>query len=220
VVWLDLEAPSEELRRVVVASPHTRFPVCRGELDRVVGVAQAKDLLEQCLSGRPIDLAAAVRPLLLVPEATGALRLLERFREAGEQMAIVVDEYGGVAGVVTLQDVLEAIIGDLPTADGHRDPRAVRRPDGSWLLDGTLPTDEAAELLGLADLPGEHLGYRTLAGFILAQLARIPEVGDAFEAGGWRFDVADMDGNRVDRVLATPVGDTVDLENPPTATTD
>lgn len=207
VVWLDLEDPPEENRRKIAQSPYSRFPVCRGELDEVAGVVRAKDLLVGALTGRDQDLEECLRPALFVPESTPALRVLEEFRRTGEHMALVVDEYGGTAGLGTLQDVLEAIVGHIPSAGEPQDPRVVRRPDDSWLLDGTLPSDELGELLGIADLP-EGDGYQTLAGFVLSELGRIPDAGDRFAWGDRRFEVMDMDGNRVDKVLVIGASDT------------
>ncbi len=208
VVWLDLDDPPEANQRRMVESPFSRFPVCRGDLDRVVGVVRAKELLAEVLAGRPFDLEASMRPPLVVPENAPALRLLEQFRQSGEHLALVVDEYGGTAGLVTPQDLLEAIVGDIPGTGDPADPAALRRDDGSWLLDGTLPLDRLADLLGLG--PNENpeaaaTGYRTLAGFALERLGRIPAPGDAFAWHGWRFEVVDMDGRRVDKVLVAPV---------------
>jgi putative hemolysin len=208
IVWLDLEDPPEETRRRISESTHSRLPVCRGDLDEVVGVVRAKDLLGQYLHDQPLNLVACARPPLLVPESSDALRLLERFRQSGEHVALAVDEYEGVAGLIMHQDVLEAIVGRLPEAEEPQELRAVRRPDGSWLLDGTLPVDEVDELLGTEESLEEHAaGYRTLAGFVLACLTRIPVTGEGFEVGGWRFEVADMDGHRVDKVLVTPLAE-------------
>jgi putative hemolysin len=206
VVWLDLDDPPEEHRRTLTESIYSRFPVCRGDLDRVVGVVRAKELLAEVLAGRPFDLEASMRPPLVVPENAPALRLLEQFRQAGEHLALVVDEYGGTAGLVTPQDLLEAIVGEIPGADDPADPAAIRRDDGSWLMDGTLPLDRLRDLLEVSANPeAEAIGYRTLAGFTLARLRRIPAPGDAFAWESWQFEVVDMDGNRVDKVLATPV---------------
>jgi putative hemolysin len=208
VVWLDVEDPPERLRRRIVEGAPSRFPVSRAARPEPLGVVRAKDLLAAALAGRPLDLGASLRPPLLVPESTPALRALERFREAGEHLALVVDEYGGTAGLLTVQDVLEAIVGDLPAGGAAADRPAVRREDGSWLLDGGLAAAEVAGLLATRDLPGEVEGdFDTLGGFVLARLGRIPAPGDRFAWGGWRFEVVDMDGRRVDKVLATPVAD-------------
>ena len=204
VVWLDLDDPPAEHRRRMAGSPYSRFPVGRGDLDHAVGVVRAKDLLVGPLTGRDVDLEASLRPPLIVPETAPALRVLEAFRRSGEHLALVVDEYGGTAGLVTAQDVLEAIVGDLPGAGEAADPEAVRRDDGSWLLGGGLPVDRLGEVLGVAKHPADDDGYRTLGGFVLERLGRIPAPGDGFAWGGWRLEVADMDGHRVDKVLATP----------------
>lgn len=201
VVWLDLDWDDDEIVRAVVESPYSRFPVGRGSIDRVTGVVRAKDLLA---ASRPRDLAALSSPPLLVLETTPALQALERFRRAGEHLALVVDEYGGTAGVLSLQDILEAIVGDLPGAGEPQLRAAVRRDDGSWLLDGSLSADDVEDHLDLRTLPGSAEGlFETLGGFVLTQLGHIPAVGEQFTWGGWRFEVVDMDGNRVDKVLAS-----------------
>ena len=204
VVWLDLESDEAEIIRTVVESPYSRFPVGQGSIDRVVGVVRAKELLA---APSPRDLVARSHPPLLALETTPALQALERFRRAGEHFAVVVDEYGGTAGVITLQDILEAIVGDLPGAGEPAIRGAVRRDDGSWLLDGSLSADDVEEHLDLQSLPGQAEGlFETLGGFVLTQLGHIPDAGEHFTWDGWRFEVVDMDGNRVDKVLAMPVG--------------
>jgi putative hemolysin len=205
VVWLDVDDAEEEQRRRIVEANHTRFPVCQGDLDRVIGVVRTKDVLNRVLSGESLDVARSAHPALFVPESMSALQLLERFRRSHEQLALVVDEYGGVAGLVTLQDVLEAIVGHIPAAGGPANPMMVARPDGSWLLDGALAFDDAAELLGLDPNAGELDGFHTFAGFILAELGHIPAVGETLPIPGWQAEVVDMDGNRVDQLLVTPV---------------
>jgi putative hemolysin len=203
VVWLDLESDGDEIIRTVVESPYSRFPVGQGSIDRVVGVVRAKEFLA---APSPRDLSALSHPPLLVLETTPALQALERFRRAGEHFAVVVDEYGGTAGVVTLQDILEAIVGDLPGAGEPATRGAVRRDDGSWLLDGSLSADDVEEHLDLPSLPGQAEGlFETLGGFVLTQLGHIPDTGEQFTWDGWRFEVVDMDGNRVDKILATPL---------------
>ncbi|CAA9531573.1 MAG: Hemolysins and related proteins containing CBS domains [uncultured Thermomicrobiales bacterium] len=203
VVWLDLDDPPEAQRRTMAESVFSRFPVGRGDLDHVVGVVRAKDLLADSLTGRPVAPEERLRPPLVVPEGLSALRLLEGFRQAGEHLALVVDEYGGTAGLVTIEDVLEAIVGDLPSTGEPGDAGAVRRDDGSWLLDGALPIARFADVLESAPPPEEDGDYETLGGFVLARLGRIPAAGTRFDWEGWRFEVVDMDGNRVDKVLAT-----------------
>lgn len=205
IVWLDLDDTPEEMRANIMARPHSRYPVVRGALDNIVGIVHAKDLLAHLLAGKPFDLEAVMRPPLHVPETMPSLRLLEIFRAAPEQMALVVDEYGELRGIVTLDDVLEALVGGLAEEGRPPEPSIVRRDDGSWLLDGGLSIDELKEVLNIPRLPDEESGdYETLAGFIMTQLGRIPAMGESFVWSGLRFEVIDMDGNRIDRVLAVP----------------
>jgi putative hemolysin len=206
IVWLDRQASLEEIRRTVTESVHSRFLVAQGTLDNVLGVLHAKDLLALALLEQPLDLAALVRQPLYVPESMRALNVLEQFKESGTHIALVVDEYGGIQGLVTPSDILEAIVGDIPSAGELREPQAVQREDGSWLLDGMLSIDEFKELFQLSTMPGEEQGvYQTLAGFVIMQLGRIPAVADWFEWEGLRFEVVDMDANRIDKVLVMPV---------------
>ncbi len=199
IVRLDLDDPPEEHRRTMAESVYSRFPVAQGDLDHLVGVVRAKDLLAGSLIEWRRALETHLRPPLVVPEGTSALRLLEGFRRAGVHLTLVVDEYGGTAGLVTVQDILEAIVGELPSAGEPSDTEAVRRDDGSWLLDGSLPTDRLADLLGEAALTRDEMdSYETLGGFVLARLGRIPEAGEGFPWRGWRFEVVDMDGHRID----------------------
>jgi putative hemolysin len=205
VVFLDLLKPNAENRRRMAASAHHAFPVCEGSLDRVLGVVSVKDLWRRALAGEPTDPREAMAEPLFVPEAAPIPTVVERFRQTGTHLALVVDEYGGVEGLLTLNDVLAAIVGDLEPADATGGPRAVRRTDGSWLLDGGLPAHEVREVLAIESLPGEEAGeYETLGGFVMARLGRIPAPGDATDWAGLRFEVVDMDGNRVDKVLAAP----------------
>jgi putative hemolysin len=206
IFWLDLDDPPEELRRKIAASPYTRFPVCQGGLDNVLGEVEAKDLLTQLLAGEPFELKPFIRPPLYVPETMPVLKVLEAFKKSGTQMALVIDEYGSVQGLVTLKDILEAIVGDIPTAEELAEPQIVQREDGSWLLDGMLPIEEFKELFGLEELPGEDQGlYQTVAGFVMMQIGGIPSVADHFTWGRLRLEVVDMDGPRIDKVLVTPL---------------
>ncbi|HSQ16743.1 MAG TPA: transporter associated domain-containing protein, partial [Anaerolineales bacterium] len=158
----------------------------------------------QVLSGQPLDVRAALRPPLFAPEGTLVLDLLELFKRRGETMAIVIDEYGSVEGLVTQDDILEVIVGALPSSEVIDEPRAVQREDGSWLLDGMLYIDTLKEILDIELLPAEKQArYQTVGGFMLAQLGSIPEAGAHFEWGQYRFEVLDMDGNRIDKVLLT-----------------
>ena len=200
VVWLDVDDDPAEIARVIRESGHSRFVVAQGSLDDVLGVVEVRSLLEACLGGQPLDLRAALRPMLVVPDTMPVLRALEALRQARVSMALVVDEYGEVEGVVTVADVLEAVVGDMPGRRLGEEPAIVRREDGSLLMDGMLSTDEVKLALGLDHLPDEDR-YHTLAGLILAQLGRVPQEGATVAYGGWRFEVVDMDGRRIDKVL-------------------
>ncbi|HEX2277554.1 MAG TPA: hemolysin family protein [Candidatus Tectomicrobia bacterium] len=209
IVWVDSEAPLEEIQQTIAQSTHSRILVAQGSLDDVLGVVHAKELLLPLLRGEPLDLTAVLRQPLYVPESMRALEVLELFKQSATHIALVIDEYGGVQGLVTPSDILEAIVGDLPEPGEQVDPLAVQREDGSWLLDGMLSIDDFKELFHLGRLPDEDQGvYQTLAGFVIMQLGRIPAVSDHFEWGGLRIEVVDMDGNRVDKVLAHPRRDT------------
>ena len=210
VVWLDLEDPPEELRRQVVESGYSRFPVSRGKLDEVAGILQVKDLFakgvsaqgEACWAG---DLTESLRPAVFVPETMPALQVLETFRAAASHIALVVDEYGSVQGLVTMNDVLEAIVGEVASEEETEEPEIVRRADGSYLLDGMLSVDEFKELFSVAALPGEERAhYHTLGGFVMTQMGRIPHAGESFDWDALHVEVMDMDGHRVDKVLVTP----------------
>ncbi len=206
IEWLDVEDGPEEAIQTVIRSALDTFPVCRGDLDRVVGIVSGKEVLASALTGEPLDLAAITRPALIVPATMRALRLFDLFRQQGARFAVVVDELGTVDGLVTTTDLLEALVGDLPTPQELAEPDIVQRDDGSWLVDGMLPAEELRELIGIRALPGEHSGdFRTVAGFVIKELGRIPTTGDDFTLDGHRFEVMDMDGNRIDKVLVSPV---------------
>ena len=205
VVFVDLDDPEEENRRRLTEEPHGYLVVCRDGLDNALGVVKLKDLLEQALAGSPLNFEAVLRQPLFVPESLPALAMLERFRRTGEQLALVVDEYGGMAGLVTLDDILEAIVGGLPLLGIPSEPDMVRREDGSWLIDGMVSIDAFKDRFGVRALPEEESGtFRTLGGFVVTSLGRIPTAGDHFTWNVFRFEVVDMDGKRVDKVLVTP----------------
>lgn len=203
VVWLDAEEPLETWRQHMAQAPHSRFPVARGSLDDMIGVLDTRRVLDKLLAGEPFDPMAAVVAAPVIHEGIRAPRILELFKQTGAPMLVVLDEYGGFEGIVTMTDFLEAVAGELPGAGGEEEAAAVRREDGSWLLDGMIAVEEAESVLGLSDM-GEQGDYHTLAGFVLSQLAHLPQIGEHFVWAGWRFDVVDMDGRRIDRVLATP----------------
>ena len=202
--WLDLEDPPERIIEDIRESRHSWFLICRGELDDVVGGVHARDLLPRALRGEPFDLMAASEDALVVHDGTPVLRLLDLMRRSGRHMAVVVDEYGGVEGIVTLTDVLEAIAGDLPEAGEEPESSAIRREDGSWLVSGAMPIDEAEEVLGIRGMREAEGGYHTVAGFVLNQLRHLPTVGEQFVFDGARFEVLDMDERRIDKVLVVP----------------
>jgi len=201
---LDLDDPEEENRRKIRDSAYSRFPVVQGGSHQVIGIVQAKDLLIAALAGRPFDLRAVTRPPLYLPNTVTVLRVLEAFKTSGEPMALVVDEYGDLEGLVTQSDILEALVGDIPGA-ADADQRVVRREDGTCLIDGMVGLDELRQVLGIAHLPGEDADFHTLGGYVMARLNRVPMVADRVTAAGYRFEVVKMDGRRVDRVLVSPV---------------
>ncbi|GAB4158398.1 MAG: hemolysin family protein [Cyanobacteria bacterium J069] len=206
IIWLDLNDPEHVNRNKVIENSHSRYLVCQEHLDNVLGVAHVTDLLSRSLSDQPFDLAGNLRQPLFVPESSPALKVLELFKQSNTHLAIIVDEYGVVQGIVTLNDVMEVIIGDVPMADHGFEAAIVQREDGSWLLDGMLPIDKLKELFDIEELPEEDRGnYQTLGGFVIMQLGRIPAAADHFEWDNLRFEVMDMDGNRVDKMLVMPV---------------
>jgi putative hemolysin len=205
ITWLDLEDTFEENRHKMAASVYSRLPVCRGSLDNIVGVIRAKDILSQYMEGQPIDLAASLQPAVFIPETLPALRLLESLKKSRTHIAFVVDEHGSTQGLLTLHDILSAIVGDLPAVDESDEPDAVQREDGSWLLDGMLPIEDLKEIFDLDSLPGETLGnYSTLSGFIMSETGHVPVTSEHFEAVGLRFEILDMDGHHIDKVLVVP----------------
>lgn len=215
IVWLDLDGKPEAVTETLLGHSFSRFPVARKDLDQALGYVHVKDLLAQCLSGRPVDLQAGIREFIGMPERMTALEALETFKKAGTHMALVVNEYGGVEGLLTPYDIVESIVGDLSTDGDGAGPSAVHREDGSWLVDGAMPVFEFRELTGVDDLPGEEeSSYATLGGLILSQLGRIPSPADHFESGGWRFEVVDMDRNRIDKVLVSRLPDPGALDDP------
>jgi putative hemolysin len=206
IVWLDVEDSEEEMLARITGNIHTRFPVARGSLDSILGVVQAKDLLAQSLSGGSLHLKSILHPPIFVPESSPALDTLALFKEGRQPMALVIDEYGGLEGLVTVNDILEGIVGDIPEEGEVLQPEAVRRPDGSWLMDGALSIDRLKEILGLERVPMEEEGhFETLGGFVMAFLGRIPSTADHFLWHELCFEVMDMDGHRVDKVLVAPL---------------
>lgn len=201
IAWLDATAPLEENLAVMRESPYSRYPVKRGGEQDVLGVLQLKDLTDS-LAGKPVALFRKLAPPLYVPETAKAVSLLEKFRETETPLALVVDEYGDIQGMVTLNDLLAAVFGRMAQAADHGETPIVQREDGSWLVDGRVGVDDLRELLGVARLPLEdEQEYRTAAGLVTAHFGRIPQVGEHFEAAGFRFEVVDLDGARIDKLL-------------------
>ncbi len=202
ILWLDLNLPLETNLARVADSEHSRFPVCRGGLDDIAGVIAAKQLFNQSLRGGAIDLTTQLQPPIYVPESLTGMELLGQFRTTGAHMMFVIDEYGEVLGLVTLQDVLEAVTGEFVSHDLD-DAWAVEREDGTWLLDGLIPLPELKDRLKLKTVPEEEKGrYHTLSGLVLWLLGRLPRTGDVVEWERWKLEVVDMDGKRIDKILA------------------
>jgi putative hemolysin len=206
IVWLDLDDSAEANRHKIIGSDHSRFPVCQGDLDNVLGIVNVTDLLSRCFNNQPLDLTVSLRQPLFIPESTRGLKVLESFKQTGTHVALVVDEYGVIQGLLTLNDMLVEIVGDIPSVYQPEEQQAIQREDGSWLLDGMFPVEEFLELFNIEEGLAEQRGnYHTLGGFVLMNLGRIPVAADYFEWNGLRFEVMDMDGNRVDKVLVMPL---------------
>ncbi|MFQ6758158.1 MAG: HlyC/CorC family transporter [Deltaproteobacteria bacterium] len=205
VVYLDIRQTQEDNLRRLIESEHSCFPLCDGGLDKLLGVVHAKHALAAVAQGKALDFSAILRPGVFVPETLTGTELLEQFRANSMQMAFVIDEYGEIEGVVTLQDLIEAVTGEF-TPHNAEDAWAVQREDGSWLLDGAIPIPELKDRLKLKAVPEEDKGrYHTLSGLVMLLLGRVPNTGDYTEWEGWRLEVVDMDDKRIDKVLATPV---------------
>jgi len=202
IVWLDLDDPVDAIVAKVVESRYSRFPVSSGNLDQVSGVIHAKDLLAQPVIGKAVEIKALMQEPLFVPRSVSALHVLELFKQTGKHIAFVVNEYGGIEGLLTHHDILEAIAGEIAIGEKHAEPKAVQRQDGSWLLDGMLAVEEFKEIFNLEELPGEKKdAYQTLGGFLFTQFGRVPAVSDGFVWNKLRFEIVDMDGKRIDKVL-------------------
>jgi putative hemolysin len=203
IVWLDVAASTDQVLALIGNEEHSRYPVCRGGLDDVLGVISAQTLLQQAMKGQAMALAEGLQPSVFVPETLSGMELLEHFRASSAQLVFVVDEYGEVQGMITVRDVLETITGEFTTPTAE-DAWAVQRTDGSWLFDGLIPVPELKDRLNLKELPEEDRGrYNTLAGMIMLLLGRLPHTTDSVEWDDWRFEVVDLDGKRVDKVLAS-----------------
>ena len=198
LVWLDITDSIEEIREKIAECPYSRFPVRQDSLETIVGSVKSRDLLVESLSGKDIDLKTLLKPAYFIPETMFASRALELFKEKNTELLLVIDEFGGLQGLLTINDILEEIVGAME----FEEPQATQRQDGSWLLDGMLEVDEFKELFEFTALPHED-EYETLSGFVMTSLGRVPQASDNFEWNGFRFEVMDMDGRRVDKVLVT-----------------
>jgi putative hemolysin len=203
VDMLNLIDDPDELRRTIVESVHSRLPAYAGTPEEMLGVVQAKDLLDRYLRGERPDLRAQVRPAPNVPDTADALDVLDVLKGSPVHMALVHDEYGQFEGIVTNADILEAIAGAFRTDEGSVEPEALRRDDGSWLISGSMPADEMADRLSIT-LPPDR-SYHTAAGFVLSEVGHLPEVGESFHSHSWRFEVVDLDGRRIDKILASRI---------------
>ena len=206
IIWVDTDDPWPEIRRQIIESGKSRFPLAQGRLDRVSGVVQAKDLLNCDLGGDGPDLSAVARPVPFVPETLSVMRLLESMQDSDVRMALVVDEHGSVQGMVTAADLLGAIAGDSAFAPGEGIERPVQREDGSWLVDGLMPVEDLEILLSAPDFGEADGGVTTVGGMIIHQLQRLAVTGDVVHIAGYRFEVVDLDGRRIDTVLVWPPG--------------
>lgn len=206
IVWLDIDNTLEEIREKIADCPYSRFPVRQDTLEAIVGIVKSRDLLVASLFGNELKLKEFVKPAFYIPETMFASRALEILKEKNTKLLLVVDEFGGVQGLLTVNDILEEIVGEMEGAE----PQATQRQDGSWLLDGMLEIDEFKEIFNFNILPHEN-EYETLSGFVMTSLGRVPQAADNFEWNNFRFEVMDMDGRRVDKVLVTA------LPKPPTA---
>jgi putative hemolysin len=209
MVWLDVASSTEDLLEIITASHYTTFPVCEGSLDHVLGTVDTKDLLPSGVRTQTLDIRGNLKPPLIVPGTLSAMRLIALFQETRNHMALAIDEHGGTQGIVTLNDILEAIVGDIPAHGQAEPPTAVRREDGSWLVDAIMPLVEVKETLNAPNLP-EPEGVTTVAGLVLTQLGRIPGIGDSVEIENTRFEVVDMDGSRIDKLLIRVQDERVD----------
>jgi putative hemolysin len=204
IVWLDIEDDWADNCKKIVESQYSRFPVCREVVDDILGVVHVADLLSQTLQGQQPNLTSSMINPLLVPESTRGLKVLEKFKESGTHIGMVIDEYGVIQGMVTMNDLLEEIVGSIQDIEQPAPPQAVQREDGSWLLDGMLPIEEFLQLFELAGDSIEQRGsYNTLGGFTIVQLGKIPQEADHFDWEHLRFEIMDMDGNRVDKVMVS-----------------
>jgi putative hemolysin len=203
VDWIDISAPESEIKTRLITTPHSRLPVGEGSPDALIGVVQTRELLAGILGGKPFNVQTHIRPAPIVPDTTDAMDVLSILRDAAVPMALIHDEYGNFEGLVTPADILEAIAGVFKSDTEGVEPYATERDDGTWLFSGSMPVDEMVDKIGIP-LPQQR-GYETVAGFVLAHLQHLPKTGERIETCGWRFEVIDLDGRRIDKVLASRI---------------
>jgi putative hemolysin len=207
VVWLDVNDPSDDILRKVEEADYFLYPIIDGSVDKILGMVRAGDLLSCTVRETSFDLRSRLLEPVFVPESMAALKILKLFKESGSYAALVVDEFGSVLGMITLRDILEEIVGDLPYIHKPQEPDIVERQDGSWLVDGAISVDEFKDVFRVKRLPEEDSGYyQTIGGFVMMYLGRIPSPGDSFEWNGFSFEVVDMDDRRVDKLIVKPLG--------------
>jgi len=206
IVWLDIDSPFKIIRNKITKKPHAHFPVCRDGLDKVVGVIRTENILVDFLAEEKINLKKLLVKPLFIPESMDGLKVLELFKKSGIHMALVADEYGNTQGLISLADILDEIVGDIPTINELDEEEIIKRDNGTFLVDGLVSIEELKEYFSIKKLPGERTGeYHTVGGFVTNKIGRIPVTGDNFEIGNFTFEVMDMDGNRVDKILIIPI---------------
>jgi putative hemolysin len=211
IIFLDLDDPFATNLRRIAESGHSRFPVVRGGPDDVQGIVHVKTVVEAAVAGKPVDLAVCLAKPLFIPQTLTVMEVVEAFKKHRQTIALIVSEHGDLQGLVTLNDVMEALVGDVATAEDESERDVVPRDDGSWLMDGSVTIERFKDVVGSEDpLPEEDTGsFHTLGGFVMTQLGRVPQVTDSFQWGGLRFEVVDMDRNRVDKLIVARVPDRV-----------
>jgi putative hemolysin len=204
IIWLDLDDPLEEAEKQIIESERSIFPVGKDELNNFLGVVQTKDILGSMLNGEKINIESNLKEPLVIPETLPILDVLNLFKENKNyvHMAMVVDEYGSIEGLITLNDILEALVGDIPSLDEPNEPKAILRKDGSWLVDGYLSAEEFKEVLNIEKLPDENKGnFNTIGGFIMSYTGKVPDTGEIFQWENIEFEIVDMDGHHIDKIL-------------------
>lgn len=205
MAWIDINAPIKTIWEQILSAAHARIPVANGSLDQIIGYVQTRDLLGHSPGDPNFSIKSFIKDPIYVPENMAALKVLDAIQNSGVHLAVVIDEFGGITGMVTDYDILEAIVGEIPEDSLDTDQLAIQREDGTWLFDGLIVIDQLKELLNISEMPGENTAYQTLSGFVMSQLGRIPKTGAKFTFENFIFEVVDMDGRRVDRVLVSPL---------------